>query len=72
MSLTLVVNQVCLCTIATLPDMAIYHVLATGTVLWLLASAGATDSHIPTVLTVSLTAGALLFTYMVRRRREKL
>ena len=72
MPLPLVVHQVCPRTIATLPDMASYHVLATGTVLWLLASAGGTDSHLPTVLTVSLTAGALLFSYMVRRRREKL
>ena len=57
--------------IATLPDMGIYHVLAAGTVLWLLASAGGTDSHLPAVLTASLTVGALLINRVVRRRREK-
>jgi hypothetical protein len=51
--------------------MGIYHVLAAGTVLWLLASAGSTDSHLPAVLTASLTAGALLIHRVVRGRREK-
>ena len=59
-------------TVARLPDMETYHVLAAGTVLWLLASAGATDSHLPAVLTASLTVGALFLSYMVRSRREKL
>ena len=57
--------------IATLPDMGIYHVLAAGTVFWLLASAGATDSHLPVVLTATLTAGALLLSRVVRRRNAK-
>ena len=53
------------------PGMATYHVLAAGTVLWLLASAGATDSQLPVILTASLTAAALLLSHMVRSRREK-
>jgi hypothetical protein len=72
MALTLVVNRDVRSDVATLPDMGTYHVLAAGTVLWLLASAGTTDSHLPTVLTASLTAGALLLNRMVRSRREKL
>jgi hypothetical protein len=72
MALTLVVNRDVRPGVATLPDMVTYHVLAAGTVLWLLASAGTTDSHLPTVLTASLTAGALLLNRMVRSRREKL
>jgi hypothetical protein len=72
MALTLVVNRDPRRGVATLPDMVTYHVLAAGTVLWLLASAGTTDSHLPTVLTASLTAGALLLNRMVRSRREKL
>lgn len=55
--------------VATLRDMGTYHVLAAGTVLWLLASAGAPDSHLPAVLTASLTVGALLVSRMVRSRR---
>ena len=55
--------------VATLPDMGTYHVLAAGTVLWLLASAGAPDSQLPAVLTASLTVGALLVSRMVRSRR---
>jgi hypothetical protein len=51
--------------------MATYHILAAGTVLWLLASAGGADSQLPLVLTVSLTAGALLLIRMVRSAREK-
>jgi hypothetical protein len=51
--------------------MATYHVFAAGTILWLLASAGATDSHLPVVVTVSLTAGALLLIRMVRNGQEK-
>jgi len=72
MALTLVVNRERRQGVATLPDMVTYHVLAAGTVLWLLASAGTTDSHLPTVLTASLTVGALLLNRMVRSRREKL
>jgi hypothetical protein len=72
MALTLVVNRDLRRGVATLPDMVTYHVLAAGTVLWLLASAGTTDSHLPAVLTASLTAGALLLNRMVRSRREKL
>jgi hypothetical protein len=52
--------------------METYHVLAAGTVLWMLASAGATDSHFPAILTATLTAAALLLTRVVRRRKEKL
>jgi hypothetical protein len=52
--------------------METYNVLATGTVLWLLASAGSTDSHLPVVLTATLTGGLLLFSRILRRRREKL
>jgi hypothetical protein len=72
MPLTLVVHGVRDQRVATLPDMETYHVLAAGTVLWMLASAGATDSHLPAVLTATLTVGALLLSRMVRRRREKL
>ena len=72
MPLTLVVHGVPHRPIATLPDMETYHVLAAGTVLWMLASAGATDSHLPTILTASLTVGALLLSRVVRRRGEKL
>ena len=72
MPLTLVVHGVPHRPIATLPDMETYHVLAAGTVLWMLASAGATDSHLPAVLIATLTVGALLLSRMVRRRREKL
>jgi hypothetical protein len=72
MALTLVVNRGVRSDVATLPDMGTYHVLAAGTVLWLLASAGTTDSHLPTVLTASLTVGALLLNRMIRSRREKL
>jgi hypothetical protein len=72
MPLTLVVHGVPDRRVATLPDMETYHVLAAGTVLWLLASAGATDSHLPALLTASLTLGALLLSRMVRRRREKI
>jgi hypothetical protein len=72
MPLTLVVHGVRDQRVATLRDMETYHVLAAGTVLWLLASAGATDSRLPAVLTASLTVGALLLCRMVRRRREKL
>ena len=72
MALTLVVNRGLRRGVATLPDMETYHVLAGGTVLWLLASAGATDSHLPVVLTAGLTAGALLLNRMVRSRGEKL
>lgn len=72
MALTLVVNRDVRSDVATLPDMVTYHVLAAGTVLWLLASAGTTNSHLPIVLTASLTAGALLLNRMVRSRREKL
>lgn len=57
--------------VATLPDMGTYHILAAGTVLWLLASTGGTDSHLPTVLTASLTVGALFLCQMVRSRGEK-
>jgi hypothetical protein len=71
MPLTLVVHGACAEGVATLADMGTYHVLAGGTVLWLLASAGATDSHLPVVLTASLTAGALLLIRMVRRRGPK-
>jgi hypothetical protein len=71
MLLTLVVHQGCGADVATLHCMATYHVLAAGTVLWLLASAGATDSHLPVVLTASLTAGALLLNRVVRSRQEK-
>ena len=58
--------------VATLTAMGTYHVLAAGTVLWLLASAGAPDSHLPAVLTASLTVGALLVSRMVRSRRGSL
>ncbi len=71
MPLTLVVHGGCNHCIATLADMGIYHVLAAGTVLWLLASAGATDSHVPAILTASLTVAALLLNRVVRSRREK-
>src|ERR1700738_2683345 len=43
------------------PPMATYNVLAAGTVLWLLASAGSTDSQLPLVLTATLTGGLLVF-----------
>jgi hypothetical protein len=72
MPLTQVVHQASAVWVATLTDMETYHVLAAGTVLWMLASAGATDSHLPTVLTATLTAAALLLTRVVRRRKEKL
>jgi hypothetical protein len=72
MALTLVVHGAQPQGVATLRDMETYHVLAAGTVLWMLASAGTTDSHLPTVLTASLTAGALLLNRMVRSRGEKL
>jgi fibrillarin-like rRNA methylase len=72
MALTLVVNRGVRSDVATLPDMVTYHVLAAGTVLWLLASAGTTDSHLPAILTASLTVGALLLNRMIRSRREKL
>jgi hypothetical protein len=72
MPLTRLVHQGSDGRVATLPDMETYHVLASGTVLWLLASAGATDSHLPAVLIATLTAAALLLTYVVRRRKEKL
>lgn len=71
MPVTLVVHGTCAEGVATLPDMGTYHVLAGGTVLWLLASAGATDSRLPLVLTASLTVGALLLVRMVRRRGPK-
>jgi hypothetical protein len=54
------------------PGMETYHVLAAGTVLWLLASAGSTDSHLPAILTASLTGALLLFSRILRRRRQKL
>jgi hypothetical protein len=71
MPLTLVVHGACKDRVATLPDMGIYHVLAAGTVFWLLASAGDTDSHLPVVLTATLTAVALLLSRMVRRGSTK-
>jgi hypothetical protein len=54
------------------PPMETYNVLAAGTVLWLLASTGSTDSHLPLVLTATLTGGLLVFSRILRRRREKL
>ena len=51
--------------------METYHVLASGTVLCLLASGGATDSHLPVILAASLTAGALLVSHLLQRRRQK-
>jgi len=71
MPLTRVVHRAHGGSVATLPDMGTYHVLASGTVLWLLASSGATDSHLPLLLTATLTAAALLLTRVVRRRKEK-
>lgn len=71
MPLTPAVNELSKAGVATLHGMATYHVLAAGTVLWLLASAGGTDSHLPVVLTASLTAGFLLLNRVVRSRREK-
>ena len=71
MPLTRVVHRACVGWVATLPDMGTYHVLASGTVLWLLASSGATDSHLPLLLTATLTGAALLLTRIVRRRKEK-
>jgi hypothetical protein len=71
MPLTMLVHVAGNSVVATLRDMVTYNVLAAGTVLWLLASAGATDSHLPVVLTASLTAGALLLSHTVRSRREK-
>jgi hypothetical protein len=56
----------------TLAGMETYHVLASGTVLWLLASGGATDSHLPLILAASLTAGALVGSRLLRGWREKL
>ena len=70
--LPLVLHGACPWGVATLRDMGTYHVLAAGTVLWLLASAGAPDSHLPAVLTASLTVGALLVSRMVRSRRGSL
>ena len=58
-------------TIATLPVMETYHVIASGTVLWLLASAGSTNPHLPLILAASLTVGALLLSRAMRSRREK-
>ena len=52
--------------------METYHVLATGTVLWLLASAGEPNSHLPVILAATLTGGALIISRMVRVRRGKL
>ncbi len=72
MPLTRLVHRASTVLVATLRHMETYHVLAAGTVLWLLASAGATDSHLPAVLTATLTAAALLVTRVVRRRKEKL
>ena len=72
MPLTRVVHRAYDGSVATLPDMGTYHVLVSGTVLWLLASSGTTDSHLPLVLTATLTAAALLLTRVVRRRKEKL
>jgi hypothetical protein len=72
MPLTRLVHRASTGLVATLSHMETYHVLAAGTVLWLLASAGATDSHLPAVLTATLTAAALLLTHVVRRRKEKL
>jgi hypothetical protein len=71
MPLTLVVHGARSHRVATLGDMGIYHVFGAGTVLWLLASAGATDSHLPLALTASLTVGALLISRVVRSRRAK-
>ena len=71
MALPPAVDEVSKAGVATLLGMATYHVLAAGTVLWLLASAGGTDSHLPAILTASLTAGLLLLNRMVRSRREK-
>jgi len=51
--------------------METYHVLASGTVLWLLASGGATNSHLPLILAASLTAAALVGSHLLRSRREK-
>lgn len=57
--------------VVTLAGMETYHVLASGTVLWLLASGGSSDSHLPLILTASLTAGALLGNHLLRAGREK-
>jgi hypothetical protein len=57
--------------VATLGGMETYHVLASGTVLWLLASGGGSNSHLPLILAATLTAGALLGSHWLRGRREK-
>ena len=71
MPLPLVVDRAGDRFVATLPNMGTYHILAAGTVLWLLVSTGGTDSHLPAVLTASLTVGALFLCQMVRSRGEK-
>jgi hypothetical protein len=50
--------------------MGTYSILAAGTVLWLLASAGSTDSHLPVVLAATLTGGLLVFSRILRRREK--
>jgi hypothetical protein len=53
--------------------METYHVLASGTVLWLLASGGGSaNSHVPLILAATLTAGALVGSHLLRSRRQKL
>src|ERR1700761_4187226 len=68
MPLTLVVHGVPHRPVATLPDMETYHVFAACPVLWMRVSEGATDSLLPTVLSASLTVGALLLSRVVPRR----
>jgi len=51
--------------------MEIYHALAAGTVVWLLASLGSSNATLPLIAAASLTTGLIALSRLLRHRRDK-